>query len=146
MLLHHRLWAQDRQPGAKPSASTSGVTSAKREGLTHRGDIGQLIFGLLGVEQVCLALLYGGSPQSSNNGNMAREKDVTLSAIATISTQCVPRARRSARDILGVTGFSPHSNPVWGEGTVCPPHGRADWGTGRSHGFAQGGKIRIKSC
>ena len=48
--------------------------------LTHGGNIGQLIFSLLGVEQVCLAFLYGGSPQSSNNGNMAREKDVTLFA------------------------------------------------------------------
>lgn len=97
----------------KSSAPTSQAIGDKQEGLTHRGDIGQLILSLLRVEQVCLALLYGGSPQSSNNGNMAREKDVTLFARATILTECVLRARRSVRDILHVVGLEPRGNPVW---------------------------------
>lgn len=80
--------------------------------LTHRGDIGELTLGLLRVEQVCLALPYGGSPQSSNNGNIAREKDVTLFATTMVLTRCVLGARSSVRDILCVIGFNPYGNPV----------------------------------
>lgn len=79
-------------PHSPPSHRRSVINDgqAAAGGLTHGGDVGQLILSLLGVEQVCLALLYSGSPQSSNNGNMAREKDVTLFAITTTLTACVP--------------------------------------------------------
>lgn len=68
-----------------------------QEGLTQGGDVGQLILSLLGVEQVCLAFLYGGSPQSSNNGNMAREKDVTLFETGTIPW---------CQDLLNIVGLT----------------------------------------
>ena len=79
-------------PHSPPSHRWSVIndSQAAAGGLTHGGDVGQLILSLLGVEQVCLALLYSGSPQSSNNGNMAREKDVTLFATMTTLTAPVP--------------------------------------------------------
>lgn len=86
---------RSRQPGAPSSHTPSRGRSvindcqAAAGGLTHGGNIGQLVLSFLGVEQVCLAFLYGGSPQSSNNGNMAREKDVTLFATKMTSTECV---------------------------------------------------------
>lgn len=72
------------------------LSRLEEEGLTHRGDIGQLVLSFLGGEQVCLALLDGGSPQSSNNGNMARDKDITLSVTTTLSTKRVRGVGRSA--------------------------------------------------
>ena len=87
------LGPKSRQPGP-PALSLhltgdqhSTLTRWQQEALTHGGDIGQLILSLLRVEQVCLAFLDGGSPQSSNNGNMARDKDVTLFA-TTALCQC----------------------------------------------------------
>ena len=88
-----RIETRSRQLQAPISISQVIVINdgqAAAGGLTHGGDVGQLILSLLGVEQVCLALLYSGSPQSSNNGNTAREKDVTLFAITVTLTACVP--------------------------------------------------------
>ena len=86
-----RIETQSRQLQALTFISQEIINDgqAAAGGLTHRGDVGQLILSLLGVEQVCLALLYSGSPQSSNNGNTAREKDVTLFAITMPLTACV---------------------------------------------------------